>query len=158
MVDESKLHLLKRRESSRIEQDCNSTKTSISLAGLDFFNTDEQRHNLITALQGLTFDGYQRLLSCMSFLIEQTALRKNKSKHRRQARADYKHTVNQPPRPSPPVLQVTEVTGLRRSTRISHRSQRSGRIISHQPQRRSARIEKQQKKTNRAYCKSKSPC
>ena len=143
LVDESKLDLRIRKESSSMEQDCVSAKISISFAGLDFFHTDEQRHNLIAGLQGLTMHGYGRLLDCLSFLVEQTAWRKNNSKHQRRARADCEHTINQPQRPSRSALHVTEVTGLRRSKRISH-----------QPQRRSARIEKQQK-TNMTYLKSK---
>lgn len=81
LVDESKLDLRMRKESSRMEQDCVSAKIRISLAGVDFFHTDKQRHNLIAGLQGPTSHGYERLLDCVSFLIEQTAWQKSNSKH-----------------------------------------------------------------------------
>lgn len=143
LVDESKLDLRMRKESSRIEQDCVSAKIRISLAGVDFFHTDKQRHNLIAGLQGPTIHGYERLLDCVSFLVEQTAWQKSNSKHRRRARAGCERTLNKPQRPSRPALHTTRITGVRRSERISHK-----------PQRRSARIEKQQK-TNVTYLKSK---
>ena len=143
LVDESKLDLRIRKESSRIEQDCLSAKISVSLADMNFFHTDEQRHNLIAGLQGPTIHGYGHLLDCVSFLIEQTALRKNNSKHRRRARADCERILYKSQRPSRSALHTVEVTGVRRSKRISHK-----------PQRRSARVEKQQK-TNVTHLKSK---
>ena len=143
LVDESKLDQWIRKESSHIEQGCISAKISVSLAGLEFFHTDEQRHNLIAGLQGPTIHGYRCLLDCVSFLVKQTTWQKNNPKHQRRARADCGRTFNQPQRPSQPSLHVTEVTGLQRNTRIYH-----------QPQRRSARIEKL-RNTNTTHLKSK---
>ena len=143
LVDESKLDLRMRKESSRIEQDCVSAKIRISLAGVEFFHTDKQRHNLIEGLQGPTIHGYERLLDCVSFLIEQTAWQKSNSKRGRRARADCERILNEPQRPSRPALHTTRTTGVRRSERISYK-----------PQRKSARIKKQQK-TNVTCLKSK---
>lgn len=89
---------------------------------------------MIAGLHGPTIHGYERLLDCVSFLIEQTAWRKNSSKNLRRVRTDCERILNQSQRPSRSALHVTEITGLWRSTRISN-----------QPQRRSARIERQQK-------------
>ena len=67
-VDELDLDRWIRKESSRIDHDCVTGKINISFAGLDFFYTDEQRHNLIAGLQGPTIHGYGRLMDCVQGL------------------------------------------------------------------------------------------
>jgi len=61
-VDEIKLAYWIFEKSSRIDSDCVDAKTNISFTGLDFFDTDEQRHNMIAGLQGPTIHGYGRLI------------------------------------------------------------------------------------------------
>ena len=133
-VDESELDGWIRKKSSCIDRECVSARINIALAGLDFFHTDEQRHNLIAGLQGPTIHGYGRLMDCVSFLVEQTARPKNNTKHRKRPHVGYEPNHDQLQRPPRPAL--TMVNGFRRSTRISR-----------QCQRRSARIKKQRQTT-----------
>ena len=93
-------------------QKCASARIEITLSGLDFFHTDEQRLNLIAGLQGPTIHGYERLVDIVSFFFKQMPRSKSNTKHRK----------------TPPRQASTMGNGVRRSKRIElQNAQRSTR-------------------------------
>ena len=105
-------------EGTRIDRDCLKAKLSISLLGLGFLQTKNQKQSLIAGLKyDHTIHGYEQMIAyTLPFLIENLAEHKKMPRRRpaRGARRFDKH----------PPCSDSEHKGLRRSARISRQSAR----------------------------------
>ena len=104
-------------EGARINRDCLKAKLNVSLLGLGFLQTKNQKHSLIAGLKyNHTIHGYERLIAyTLPFLVERLADQK-------------KMPCQRPPRGARRFKKSprsdSDFKGLRRSARISGQSRR----------------------------------